>query len=43
MWSNFGEYNTMVKRQLAWLENNPWLAELQKTDSFKEMVAKYKE
>ena len=42
MWRNFGEYNTMLKRQLAWYANNPWFEELRKLDSFNAMLEKYK-
>ncbi|MCL2773787.1 MAG: helix-turn-helix transcriptional regulator [Oscillospiraceae bacterium] len=42
MWRNAGEYNSMLKRQFAWYENNPWFEELRKTDSFNEMLEKYR-
>jgi transcriptional regulator with XRE-family HTH domain len=42
MWSSFGKYNTMLKRQFAWYENNPWFEELRKLDSFSAMLEKYR-
>ena len=43
LWESSGEWNTMVKRQLAWYENNPWFGELQKLDSFTAMLEKYRQ
>ena len=40
-WGDMGEYNSMLKRQLAWYENNPWFEELRKLDSFNAMLEKY--
>ena len=42
MWQNFGEYDTMLKRQFAWYENSPWFEELRKFESFSAMLGKYK-
>jgi len=42
MWSNMGEYNTMLKRQFAWYENNSWFEELRKLNSFTAMLEKYR-
>lgn len=42
MWENMGEYNTMLKRQLTWYENNPWFEELRKLDNFNAMLEKYR-
>jgi len=42
LWKNLGEYNTMLKRQLAWYENNPWFEELRKLDNFNAMLEKYR-
>ena len=40
-WGDMGKYNSMLKRQLAWYENNPWFDELRKLDSFNAMLEKY--
>ena len=42
LWGDLEKYNTMVKRQLAWYENNSWLEELRKSDGFGEMIEKYR-
>ena len=41
-WNDKDEWNTAVKRQLAWYENNPWFEELRKLDNFNAMLEKYK-
>lgn len=42
LWRNTGKWNTMLKRQLAWYEGNPWFEELRKLDSFNAMIEKYR-
>ena len=42
MWNNFEKYNTMLKRQFAWYENNSWFEEARKHESFMAMLEKYK-
>ena len=40
-WGDMGKYNSMLKRELAWYENNPWFEELRELDSFNAMLEKW--